>query len=251
MRRRRHRPPWLGLVVVFTPVATAASLVGACTKHKDELRDFPIGRSEEHAYVMTSLLWPTNAIPVCWETPGYDYEKSVARDAVTKTWEAVSPLRFTGWGDCDANARGVRIAIQDDRPHSKIGTSADGEPSGTVLNFTFGAFRPECQDSDDELRQCIANVTAHEFGHVVGFSHEQNRPDTPAECTEEKNGTDGDRTLGEWDALSIMNYCNPTWDNDGQLSPQDVAAVQELYGPNPDPTGPDPASTGVTDAGTE
>ncbi|MFC1641886.1 ATPase, partial [Myxococcota bacterium] len=67
-------------------------------------------------------------------------------------------------------------------------------------------------------------------GHLLGFAHEQNRPDTPAACAEERQGTRGDMVFGSWDLSSIMNYCNPVWNNGGVLSGTDVAGAQFCYG---------------------
>ena len=33
-----------------------------------------------------------------------------------------------------------------------------------------------------------------------------------------------------YDPKSVMNYCNTTYNNDGVLSPRDVASVQQIYG---------------------
>jgi len=75
---------------------------------------------------------------------------------------------------------------------------------------------------------CVETIAIHEFGHALGFSHEQNRPDTPSWCNQEQ-GTDGDWAIGIWDLDSVMNYCNPLWNGDGQLSVTDIRAVQEIY----------------------
>ena len=36
--------------------------------------------------------------------------------------------------------------------------------------------------------------------------------------------------IGGWDMASVMNYCNPDWLGDGNLSPADIAGVQLIYG---------------------
>lgn len=68
-----------------------------------------------------------------------------------------------------------------------------------------------------------------EFGHALGFAHEQNRGDTPSTC-DQAQGSDGDRTVGAWDVSSVMNYCNPKWNNDGNLSAVDLIGVRQFYG---------------------
>ena len=79
-------------------------------------------------------------------------------------------------------------------------------------------------------QKCVTSIGVHEFGHAIGFAHEQNRPDTPGECTEAPQGGNGDVMLKPWDIHSVMNYCNPVYNNDGKLSDYDVVSVQKAYG---------------------
>ena len=66
--------------------------------------------------------------------------------------------------------------------------------------------------------------------------HEQTRKDTPDTCLkmqEGENKVSGPyyTTSGTpWDPDSVMNYCNPVWNNNGQLSSLDVLALQKVYG---------------------
>lgn len=203
-------------------------------------------------YVASTKIWTTSTVAVCWENPdanGSDEtERSWVKDSVATTWSLYSNVQLTGWGKCQSGAKGIRIKISDETPHTDaLGKDLDGKANGMVLNFTFTTWSKSCQTTREA---CIRAIAPHEFGHALGFSHEQNRPDTqtppctfcdathPCGANETckanicRQGEDGDTTFGDWDFYSIMDYCSTIWNNDGRLSSTDVAGAQFYYGSN-------------------
>lgn len=208
----------------------------------------------QRAFVLSTQVWTQTdtpsmftQIPVCWVNPSSTdvAERAVVKNAVANTWEAASKVRFVGWGTCPSVNDGtmVRIKISDTQAHVKgLGRSVVKHLEGMVLNFTFANWLFQCtgdnaatmEGTDTIRKNCIATIAVHEFGHVLGFAHEQNRPDTPGWCNDAQ-GQNGNMTLGGWDLHSVMNYCNPSlnpWRLGSaapRLSETDILAVQTFY----------------------
>ncbi|CAN5734477.1 hypothetical protein BH11MYX4_BH11MYX4_69240 [soil metagenome] len=82
-------------------------------------------------------------------------------------------------------------------------------------------------------RDCLQNVSNHEFGHLAGFSHEQNRKDVTAACAAQYQASvpddpsDEDSPLGTFEEDSIMSYCRVTLP--GTITGEDAAQTNAFY----------------------
>ena len=181
---------------------------------------------------LRSTIWPSLEIPVCWEelNPQHEQGRRWSRQAVEDTWQKHSALRFVGWGQCTPSNNGIRITVADENPHAKgLGSQLNGRKTGMVLNFFYKNWSPIC-GSPNKIEECTKYIAVHEFGHALGFSHEQNRSDAPLWCQAERQGTNGDIHITPYDSESVMNYCQPDWSGNGRLTSLDIKGLQSWYG---------------------
>jgi hypothetical protein len=199
-------PSLVYLKVDFTP--TQGPSLGV--PQTDDATDNPVSRI---AYPLASAKWPFNIIFVCWEesNPMFENARELVRRAVHDTWESHSALAFEGWGVCKPGSGGIRIHIEDVRPHTiDLGRRLDGKPSGMVLNFTYQNWNQSCRNTIDFCDRAIAT---RQFGHAIGFASERNS----GECSIALS------------YMSIMDDCDQEY-NHAELSQSDIIAVQYLYG---------------------
>ncbi|MEQ1546555.1 MAG: M12 family metallopeptidase [Methyloglobulus sp.] len=128
-----------------------------------------------------------------------------------------------------------------------------------LLNFTMNtkvspssdptrslSLRKRCAEKGVGIDQCIASSVVHEFGHVLGLSHEQNRPDDPSSELCHRNDPEtviftgdigqfvyhtwGNTKFTPYDPNSVMNYCRIPYYGNTKLSLMDQVAVKVYYG---------------------
>lgn len=214
-------------------LSVAIALVG-CASTDAEPEDDEEG--SDALYADKNAIHELDDIPVCWMNAKDEQAMGWVKDAVAKSWSAHAKIRFVGWQKCTPQnrSRSVRIQVEDTRAWSKLGTYAFRTPVDQptmVLNFTFQKWSQSCKNKREH---CIRALAIHEFGHALGFAHEQSRPDTPMTCDLEGARDDiGARgvLLTKYDPSSVMNYCSAKWINGGRLSSLDIEGVKKVYGP--------------------
>ncbi|MEQ1544011.1 hypothetical protein [Methyloglobulus sp.] len=235
------------------------------------------------AFFLDTVLWPYNGstllkhvpaydIPVCWEkfSQSTAVNRKLVKDAITVTWQKDSLAKFIGWGQCLPSASsGIRIAVADNKnsPRAALGTQGNARVGVMLLNFTMKTlvsatsdplFSPKktilarCQqDNKATLETCIQSSAIHEFGHILGLAHEQNRSDDPSvilhggchindipvkQTIPGVSGTFdtlGNTLFTDYDPFSMMNYCRNRYFGRIDLSPLDKLAVRVYYGQMP------------------
>lgn len=174
--------------------------------------------------------------------------KTFGWDSCEKLPQAFVQLRFF---DCEANSPSCPDATAS--PHVKfIGPPPDGQgPNVVYLRRTYqGHYREsECNGKTwidiatfntnqlNSRKKCTRAYGVHEFGHILGFDHEQYHPQGPPSCEDQPykfpaTGSGAAQWLCPqgYDRKSVMNYCGDEFINwDHGLSDLDIKCAKAFF----------------------
>jgi hypothetical protein len=190
-----------------------------------------------------STLWSGGVVPVCYSASDGNNPPLLAeaQDILNNHgWPVVANVQYTGWQQCGSSAAAggqVRLHFVACTPNAKnVCTNRNGDGRTSIFGQQPG-FNDVYLLNDDGGGVHFRYEVLHEFGHVLGWAHEQTREDNygpggnQVYCVDTSGGgeaTGGSFETSYFDTQSVMSYC-AGWPQ--ELSPGDVAGIQRVYPP--------------------
>ena len=154
-----------------------------------------MGRARERGFALTEVWHPDGNIS--WNTLGLSSAQGTKIENVMNAFEERTPLNMTRHADS---------ASADVTYTMAVGSNVGG--SGAI---TYGYWNPG-QDPKQIAYYSTGSTnvltTAHEFGHVLGFPHEHQRPDSPMVVCASDPWNNGAIGFGVW-AAATFEYLSP------------------------------------------
>ena len=190
-------------------------------------------------------------MPICFVNNPNSIEAQWLKSALKDSWTAAAKVDFTYSNTCPfaGKTNYARFTFALDTGWTVGGVTAvpvgmHGGAQDVQVGYCTNADCLPGGANAVDYQEAFKQSAVHEIGHVLGFAHEQERPDTPTPDCPFDNGArspGGVFLTSYFDANSIMNYCRGYDGTDAlgyqvgykaaeRISGGDVAGVQNAYG---------------------